>query len=353
LGFVPLTDCAPLVMAVELGLFRRHGLRVRLSRELGWASVRDKIVHRELDATHALAAMPVVATIGMGCAPCECVTGLVLNLHGNAITLSDALWRRRVRDKESLRGEIVRVRKARILTFGVVSPFSSHNFLLRAWFSSAGIDPDRDVRIVVVPPPLMVPNLKAGHLDGFCVGEPWNSVAARTRTGWCIATSSELDPGHPEKVLMVRRDFADERSEEHVALIAALLQACEFCSQPGNRGQVAAILAQRHYLNVPEACVVAGLNGRFEFGAGNSRSVGDFMLFYGEDVNAPDTLKGSRVMRQLRESNLCKDPSRLDSTLRGRAFRLDMFDQAHRLLRAINNDPCQTDELSPSLVSSP
>src|SRR6266850_6607819 len=209
LGFAPLTDCAPLVMAQELGLFRKYGLCVTLSRELGWASIRDKIIHGELDAAHAVAGMPVAATLGLGAVKCDCLTALVLNLHGNAITLSNDLWQRGVRDGATLRDHVRKARGEQMLTFGVVFPFSSHNFLLRQWLVSHGIMPDRDVRIVVVPPPQMAANLKIGNLDGFCVGEPWNSVAVQTRAGWCVTTSAELDPGHPEKVLMVRRDFAE------------------------------------------------------------------------------------------------------------------------------------------------
>src|SRR5438552_12946031 len=215
-GFVPLTDCAPLVMASERGLFRKYGLRVALSRELGWATIRDKVIHGELDAAHALAAMPVAATLGLGSIRCDCLTALVLNLHGNAITLSEELWRRGVRDGATLRAQILATRGANTLTFGIVYPFSSHHYLLRRWLESFGIRPNRDVRIVVVPPPQMVTNLKAGHLDGFCVGEPWNSVAVQSRAGWCIATSAELEPGHPEKVLMVRNDFAEKCAHEHL-----------------------------------------------------------------------------------------------------------------------------------------
>ena len=220
-GFVPLTDCAPLVMAHELGLFRKFGLDVALSRELGWATIRDKVIHGELEAAHAVAGMPVAATLGLGSVPCDCLTALVLNLHGNAITLSEELWKGGVRDGKTLRAEITRSRREKILMFGVVHTFSSHNFLLRDWLTAAGIHPDRDVRIVVVPPPQMVANLQTGNLDGFCAGEPWNSVAVQSRAGWCVAASAELAPGHPEKVLMVRQDFAEQHDEQHLALVAA------------------------------------------------------------------------------------------------------------------------------------
>ena len=196
-----------------------------MSRELGWATVRDKIIHGELDAAHALAAMPLTAALGLGSVPCECLTGLVLNQHGNAITLSAELWKCGVRDGKTLRDEIFRSRREKVFTFGVVFQFSSHRYLFRKWLSAHGIDPERDVRFVVVPPPQMVANLKAGHLDGFCVGEPWNSMAVHAKAGWIAATSADLDPGHPEKILMVRTDFALKRNDEHLALIAALREA--------------------------------------------------------------------------------------------------------------------------------
>jgi ABC-type nitrate/sulfonate/bicarbonate transport system substrate-binding protein len=337
LGFVPLTDCAPLVMAHELGLFRKYGLRVTLSRELGWATIRDKVIHGELDAAHAIASMPVAATLGLGSIVCECVTALILNLHGNAITLSMDLWRRGVRDGGALREEIRRTRGKKVFTFGVVYPFSSHHYLLRNWLSSCDIDPDNDVRIVIVPPPQMVANLKAGNLDGFCVGEPWNSVAVQARIGWCIAVSAELEPNHPEKVLMVRRDFAEKRDAEHRALIAALLDACEFSHAPENRERVIATLARPEYVGVPEAALRAGFTGKFDFGQGGGvRAISDFNIFYGHNANEPSGEKVAWVLQHMRDSGLCEETSSLNFALGRRVFRPDIFEKALRLRSSIH-----------------
>jgi len=330
-GFVPLADCAPLVLAQELGLFRKYGLRVALNRELGWATIRDKIIHGELDAAHALAAMPVAATLGLGSVRCDCVAALMLNLHGNAITLSQELWRRGVRDQTTLRAEVTRLRGERTLTFGVVSTLSSHHFLLRHWLGSAGIHPDRDVRIVVVPPPQMVANLKAGHLDGFCVGEPWNSVAVQERAGWCAATSAEVHPGHPEKVLMVRREFAEGRADEHLALVAAILEACAFCAAAENRERVVAALSRREYVDVPAAALGWSFRDEFDFGHGSVRRVRDFCVFHGEGVNEPSGEKAGWVLQSIRASGLCADPASLNFALARRVFRADLFEKAARL----------------------
>jgi ABC-type nitrate/sulfonate/bicarbonate transport system substrate-binding protein len=331
LGFVPLTDCAPLAMARERGLFQKYGLNVVLSRELGWASVRDKIIYGELDAAHALAAMPAAATLGLGSAACDCLTALVLNLHGNAITLSEDLWRRGIRDGKTLREEIKRARREKIYTFGAVFPFSSHRHLLRQWLTAHGIDPVRDVRLVIVPPPQLVANLKAGNLDGFCVGEPWNSVAVQSRAGWIVATSAELDAGHSEKVLMVRRDFAERRAGEHAALIAALLEACEFCDQPENHEEIISTLARPEYVGVSGAALRYGIEGKLDFGHGLARKVGDFCVFHRSDANEPSGDKAAWALELVRSSGLCPEPAALNFAFGRKVFRPDIFEQATRL----------------------
>ena len=336
-GFVPLTDCAPLVMAQELGLFRKFGLRVTLERELGWATVRDKIIYGELDAAHALAAMPVAATLGLGSIPCACLTGLVLNLNGNAITLSNDLWNRGVRDGDTLREEIKCLRPQKPLTFGVVFPFSSHRHLLRKWLSAHGIDSDRDVRIVVVPPPQMAANLKAGNLDGFCAGEPWNSVAVQARAGWCVVTSAQLDHGHPEKVLMVRQEFAAQRPNEHRALIAALLEACEFCAATENHERIAATLARPEFVGVPAELLRRGLDGRLDFGRADIHAVADFCVFHGGSANEPAGDKAAWALALVQASGLCPRPSEIDFALGRQVFRTDFFEQAFRLSRETPN----------------
>src|SRR5262249_17219424 len=156
---------------------------------------------------------------------------IVLNLNGNAITLSERLWKREVRDGAALRREISRLRHERMLTFGVVNRFSSHHHLLRRWFHRYNIS-EREIRIVVLPPSQMEANLSGGNLDGFCVGEPWNSVAVESSTGWVVTTSAEIDQNHPEKVLMIRADFLEKNETEHLALISALHDACAFCDEP-------------------------------------------------------------------------------------------------------------------------
>jgi len=328
LGFVPLTDCAPIVMAQELGLFKKHQLEVRLSRELGWATVRDKIIFGELDAAHALAALPITATFGLGSVACDCLTALVLSLHGNAITLSADLWKRGVRDGKTLREEILRSRREKIFTFGVVFPFSSHRQLLRDWLARYGIHPERDVRLVVVPPAQMVANLRAGHLDGFCAGEPWSSLAVHAKAGWIAGTSAEIDAGHPEKVLMVQAEFARKRNSEHLALVAALREAGEFCAQPENRARVAATLARPQYVGVPEHILRRGLDGHLDLGNGLIRRVDDFFVFHRDGANEPSAAAAAWALQLVRASGLCPEPAKLNFAAVKAIFRADLFHQA-------------------------
>ncbi len=338
-------------MARELNLFKKFGLNVSLSRELGWATIRDKVIHGELDAAHAVAGMPFAATLGLGSIPCDCLSALVLNLHGNAITLSNDLWNRGVHDGVTLRAEISRLRDRKTFTFGVVYRLSSHNFLLRRWLAAAGIQPERDVRIVVVPPPQMVANLKAGHLDGFCAGEPWNSAAVQSRTGWCIATSAELEPGHPEKVLMVRREFAEKRESEHLALVAALLEACAYCDDPANRNRVISTLARPEYVGTTESMLRPGIDGHFNFGHGRERFIPDFTVFHRHAANEPSADKAAWVLRHLRENWLGKDSDTLNGGLRRRVFRADIFEKAIRLQRS-NSTHDETDSISETTCTS-
>ena len=328
LGYVPLCDAAPLIMARELGLFARHGLRVQLSREVGWATVRDKLIYRELDAAHAPAGMVFAATLGLGSIPVPCLTALVLNLQGNAITLSENLRRAGVRDGASLARHLPARTRNRPLTLAIVSTFSSHHFLLNQWLRQHGIDPRDDVRVVVVPPSQVFFNLRAGYVDGYCVGEPWNSLAVMVHEGWCAATSADLAPLHPEKVLMVRQDFAEERAEEHLALVAALYEACRYCDRPEHRERILETLAGPHNLDTPIQALRMSMAGTFDFGHGRIEKLADFHLFHRHGANLPTMERANWVLDQMRACDLLPDPDAVDARAASDVFRADLFADA-------------------------
>ncbi|MGB8166715.1 MAG: CmpA/NrtA family ABC transporter substrate-binding protein [Chthoniobacteraceae bacterium] len=329
LGFVALADCAPIVMAQELGLFAEFGVAVELRREVGWATIRDKIIYGELEAAHAPAGVVVAASCGLGSIHAECVTGLILNLQGNAVTLSEKLWQRGVRNGDSLR-EAIRDASHRF-TFGVVHNYSAHSGLLRIWLRDHGIDPERDVQIVVVPPPQVHANLRAGHLDGYCVGEPWNSLAVLSKTGWCVTTSMDLAPRHPEKVLIVRKDFATHSEGDHLAVIAALIKSCAFCEKPENRERLIETLAQSKYVGAPIQALRMGMSGTFNYGHDRIEKQARFHIFSEGNANEPTREKARWVIDNLLSSGLVADPTLIPREKAGEWFRADIYQQALKL----------------------
>jgi two-component system, oxyanion-binding sensor len=323
IGYMPLIDAAPLVVAKQLGLFARVGLDVQLHREIGWATVRDKIIHGEFEAAHAPAPMLWSAQLGSGCPPCEVLTALVLNQHGNAITLAQSTWLAGVRDGETLRPHVARRRANERFTVGIPFRHSSHHLLLRRWLAAAGFESTRNVQVVVVPPTQMVQRLKAGLIEGYCVGEPWNSVAVRDGIGWCPAWSSALMPGVPEKVLMVRRLFAETYPAEHAALIGVLLEACAWCEEPENRPRIAEILAEGNFIDAPREALLPALTGSFDCGNKVVRSIPEFLVFHGAETNVPAVSAARKLQEQLLAAGTFENDERL-VTLPEKLFREDI-----------------------------
>ena len=294
LGYIPLSDCAPLVVALEKGFFRQYGLNVKLSREASWASIRDKVMLGMLDGAQMLAAMPLAATLGFGSVAKEMITAYSMDLNGNAITVSTALYQRMLElapelmngrpiTAEALKRviEINRQQGEAPLTFGMVYPVSSHNYELRYWLAAGGIDPDRDVRLKVVPPPLMVEHLLQGDLDGYCVGEPWNSRAIELGIGHAVITGYEVWSNKPEKVVGVTAEWAENNPNTHAALLCALSEASRWLDEPENREEIAMILAPSRYLDAPRKVISMALTGKFRYGEGDQPVLrSDFNVFF-------------------------------------------------------------------------
>ncbi len=294
LGFIPLTDCAPLVVAKERGFFDKVGLNVELSKETSWANVRDKVSIGILDGAHMLAPMPLAASLGIGPNEKPTVTALSLDLNGNAITVSQPLYERmRELDAGALThrpfsaqalARVIAERKhkgGKPLTLAVVYPLSTHAYELRYWLGAAGIDPDQDLNLVVVPPPQMVTQLRAGNIDGFCVGEPWNSVAVAEGLGRVLITNYELWNNNPEKVFGVNLEWAEQYPNTHRALLMALLEAARWSDAHENRPAVAELIAQARYVNAPVEIVRQSMTGTFRYALDEPPvSMPDFNVFF-------------------------------------------------------------------------
>jgi ABC-type nitrate/sulfonate/bicarbonate transport system substrate-binding protein len=299
LGYVRLLDAAPLIIADKLGMFRDAGLHVELSREVGWATIRDKLAFGALDVAQALSPMPLVMQMGINVAQTQLITGMVLNCNGNAITLSMKLREEGIEDGNGLRRYIKSGFRPRKLVFGVVSHASSHHFILCRWLEEHGIRPHEDVIISVLPPEQMVRNLAAENIDGFCVGEPWNSSAVEEGLGWVVATSTEIAEGYPEKVLAATERFYSYRGPEYVQMIEVLKEACVICDAPERRDEVLNILAAPEYLNCSRKTLANALSGSFPMGDGRVIE-GAFIRFSGDEVNRPDADWAKHIYEDLR-----------------------------------------------------
>lgn len=271
-GFIPLLDCAPLVAAAEKGFAAAEGLDLTLVRETSWANIRDRVIVGHFDAAHMLGPMAVASTLGIGHLQVPIVAPFSLGLGGNAITVSNALWRQMTaagaaigadpaRQGVALREVVGRRERTRQppLTFAMVYPFSCHNFELRYWLAAAGVDPDQDVRLIVLPPPLLVDALREGQVDGFCVGEPWNSLAVTVGVGHIVAPTTAIWRLSPEKVLGCRLDWTQRHPQRVSSLVRALYRAALWCDSPQNHEELVRLLAEPRYVGAPADILMRGL----------------------------------------------------------------------------------------------
>lgn len=330
-GFLPESDCAPLIVAQEFGVFEHYGLSVQLQCQPSWKHIHDKIIHGYLDAAQAPATLPFLINLGLTEEKATCFSGVVLSLQGAAITISRELSRLGVSDAASLREQLWKDRNRKIYTFGVSGPLSIEHALLHQWLRSAAAPPFVDVRIEPVPPEQMFPLLKLGYLDGCCVGEPWTSVAVQAGVGVCVATSATLAPSHPGKVLMVLKSFAQERAEAHERLAAALLHACAMCEELSTRQAACELLARPHLVNAPVECVEPGLVGPFAPKDARLRASQGLHVFCGSQANEPTPAKADWIAGQL--FDLLRWNNRPASL--NRAFRPEVYRRAQRLLQPL------------------
>lgn len=293
-GFMPLTDSAILVVAHEQGFAVAEGIELRLVRETSWANIRDRVGVGHFDVAHMLAPMPVAANLGLSPLPARFIAPMTLGHGGNAVTVSTALWAAML--AEGARGDLDPVstglalaevvqQGGRRLRFGVVHQSSSHNYELRYWLAASGVLPDRDVEIVVLPPPLLPDALASGAIDGYCVGEPWGGVAALAGTGRIATVKARIWRSSPDKVLGMRESWAQQHPETLAALIRALHRAAAWCSAAENLAEVARLMALPLYLNQPADLVAAALTGNLAIGAGSTSQVDGFYEPYQREAN--------------------------------------------------------------------
>ena len=306
-GFMPLTDCASLVMASVLGLDEKYGIKIALCREASWSGVRDKLVGGELDAAHVLYGLVYGAHMGIGAQQQAMAVLMNMSQNGQGITLSRGLAARGAVDGASL-AALMRSEPRRY-TFAQTFPTGNHAMWLYYWLAAAGIDPFRDVHAVTVPPTQMVANLRAGHMDGFCAGEPWGHRAVLDGVGVTAATSQQVWPDHPGKVLGASADFVAQHPNTCRALIAAVLEAGRWIDQSSaNKQAMTEVIASPAYLNTDKDVIGPRILGHYQDGLGKRWQDPHSLRFYGDGtVNFPYLSDGMWFLTQQRRWGLLKD----------------------------------------------
>jgi nitrate/nitrite transport system ATP-binding protein len=339
IGYLPLTDCAPLLVAKEKGFFAKYGIeQINLCTEPSWDAIADRIVSGELHTAQMVAGMPLALTLGMKGRPSTPISvPLVLSRNGNAITLSTQLYKKGIRTLLNLKAAISTTIIERKLTLGIVHECSMHNLMLRYWLASSGIDPDNDLNLIVIPPQAMVDRLRAGEIDGFCVGEPWNTQAIQEGIGFVIATDLDIWAGNPEKVLGFKESWVQEHPNTHSAIVRAVLEACEYCDEPRHRQEILVLLAQ--HLNISPQLIRPGLIGPFDRGGNiTPETLPRFHQFHVENANCPRRIEGLWILTQLARWQITPFPKNHIEIL-ARVRRVDHFLTACEQLGYLGIEP--------------
>lgn len=312
-GFIPLTDCAPVVMAAVKKFDEKYGITIIPSKESSWASVRDKLLSGELDAAHVLYGMVYGLQLGVSGPQRDMAVLMTLNNNGQAITLSNQLKEAGVTDGASLK-KVIAASPQGTYTFAQTFPSGTHAMWLYYWLANAGIDPFSDVRNVVVPPPQMVVNMKIGNMSGYCVGEPWNQRAILDGIGFTAATSQQIWPDHPEKVLGTTSAWVSANGNAARALTAAVLEASRWIdASDENRRETAKTIAARAYINTAVETIEGRMLGHYEDGLGKTWQDAHAMRFFNDGaVSYPWLSDGIWFLTQQKRWGLLKrDPDYL------------------------------------------
>jgi nitrate/nitrite transport system substrate-binding protein len=328
-GIIALTDCAPIVMAHELGYFKKFGIESIVSKEASWAVIRDKLSLGENQATHMLIGMPLASTMGLAGSPVKpMVVPWLLNRNGQAITLNARMKAAGVRLPAQVKPLADKAKAAGDpLTFAMTFPPGTHAMWLRYWLAAGGINPDKDVNLITIPPPQMVANMKVGKMDGFCVGEPWNLRAIQDNIGYTVTTTQAMWKDHPEKVCAFTEEFAMKNPRTVKAVLKALHLASVDLDNMENRAKFAEVIARPAYINTTPASIVERLQGKYNYGDGRVEQDPHYMIFSARNCNYPHQIYAKWWLTQFRRWGMVKTAPDYAGIAR-RVLRSDMYSEA-------------------------
>jgi nitrate/nitrite transport system substrate-binding protein len=345
IGFIPLTDCASVVMASVLGFDKKYGIKIVPSKEASWAGVRDKLVNGELDAAHVLYGLIYGVHLGVSGPKKDMAVMMALNNNGQAITLS-----KKIADKGAVDGAgLAKLMKTdkREYTFAQTFPTGTHAMWLYYWLAAHGIDPMKDAKAITVPPPQMVANMRVGNMDGFCVGEPWGHRAIADGIGITATTTQDIWKDHPEKVLGTTAEFVNKYPNTARAITAAVLEAGRWIDASlSNKSRMAETIADKSYVNTSVDVINQRILGRYQNGLGKTWDDPNYMKFYNDGaVNFPYLSDGMWFLTQHKRWGLLKED--VDYLAVAKSInRIDLYKDAAGMAKVnVPKDPMRSSRL--------
>ena len=328
-GIIALTDCSPIVIAHEKGLFKKFGIQSTVTKGANWAAIRDNLSSGSIQATHMLIGMPLASTMGLLGSPKKpMVIPWLLNRNGQAITLKSE-WKGKVgADPKALKPYIDQAKKlGEPLTFAQTFPPGTHAMWMRYYLAAGGIDPDKDISLIVVPPAQMISNMKIGKMDGFCVGEPWNARSISDGIGFTSVSTQDMWKDHPEKVCAFTEEFAEKNPKTVKAVLKALHEASVWLDQLENRPEQCAIVAKATYINCDAKTILGRLQGKYEYGDGRTLQDPHYMHFSVRNCNYPQPKYAKWFMSQYRRWGMVTGAPDYEGVTK-RVMRTDLYEEA-------------------------
>lgn len=351
-GIIALTDCSPIVIAHEKGLFKKYGINSVVSKGASWAAIRDSLSNGDIQATHMLIGMPIASTMGLAGAPVkEMVIPWLLNRNGQSITLKKDLAGKIQEDPKALKPLVEAAKAAGTpMTFAMTFPPGTHAMWTRYWLGSAGINPGdvngggADISLVTVPPPQMVANMKVGKMDGFCVGEPWNARAIADDIGYTAINTQAIWKDHPEKVCAFTLEFAEKNPKTVKAVLKALHEASVWLDIMENRPEQAQIVSAATYINCPPEVILPRLQGKYDMGDGRKFRDPNYMIYHDRNCNYPQPKYAKWWLSQLRRWGFTEGAPDYEG-IANKVMRPDIYEEAMKEIGATHagrNDETET-----------
>jgi nitrate/nitrite transport system substrate-binding protein len=332
-GIIALTDCSPIVIAHEKGLFKKYGINSTVTKIASWAAIRDALSNGTTQGTHMLIGMPIASTMGLGGAPKKpMVIPWLLNRNGQAITLKKELNGKVAADPKALKPYADQARAAGSpMSFAMTFPPGTHAMWVRYWLGAGGINPDKDVSLITIPPAQMVANMKVGKMDGFCVGEPWNAKSIADGIGYTAITTQEIWKDHPEKVCAFTAEFAEKNPKTVKAVLKALNEASVWLDDLANRPEQCEIVSRPTYVNCPKDLILGRMLGKYDYGDGRKKDDTAYMSFSARNCNYPQAKYCTWWLSQFRRWGMVEGAPDYDGVA-GQVMRSDLYEEAMKEL---------------------